>query len=54
MQHKHAGGCGSDRSQRAGVKDAPAGHRTGATGALVVEDGGAVAAAREPPLSFVA
>ena len=51
MQHKHAGGRGSDHSQRAGVKDAQAGHRMGAAAALVVEDGGAVAAAREPTSS---
>ena len=44
MQHKHAGGRGSDHSQRAGVQDAPAGHQMGAAAALVVEDGGAVAA----------
>jgi hypothetical protein len=36
MQHKHAGGRGSDHSQRAGVHSAPAGHRMGAAAALVV------------------
>ena len=51
MQHKHAGGHASDHSQRAGVQDAPAGHRMGAAAALVVEDGGAVTAAREPTSS---
>ena len=44
MQHKHAGGHASDHSQRAGVQDAPAGHRMGAAAARVVEDGGVVAA----------
>jgi hypothetical protein len=51
MQHKHAGGRGSDHSQRAGVHYAPAGHRMGAAAARVAEMVGGVAAAREPPSS---